>query len=101
MEIVRLRYELYVNPYYNEAQCPEPYGDWEERIEKTAQMLLEVSGKTHPERVAYYRKVEKSFTCTKVRWTELRETGNLRRKANDPRLYPEEIMDRHYGWYLH
>jgi hypothetical protein len=97
LEIVRLRYELYINPYYNEAECPEPYGEWEEKIENITKQLLEICTKTNPERLAFYSKVEKSFICVKIRWTEIRETGNLVRKANDPRLFPLEIMDRHYG----
>ena len=55
----------------------------------------------NPQRESFFVKVLSSFTCVKMRWNEIRETGNLCRVANDPRNYPTEISDMHYGWFMH
>lgn len=52
------------------------------------------------QRKEFYAKQFRSFTCMRMRWTDLRETGSLAKEPKPARNWPTDISERHYGWFL-
>ena len=77
LEILRLQFEYFTNPFYNDideekVQLP-PYGEIEDEIQALSDKLIELCEKEENARVPFYKQVYKSFQNIKVRWRDVRE----------------------------
>ena len=104
LEITRLQYEYFLNPFYNDVddekvQLP-PYGQLEDKIEELSDKLVALCKKEETTRAVFYDQVFKSFRNIKLRWKDYREQASLQLQFLE-KLEVTQFQDRHRGWMCH
>ena len=104
LEIIRLQYEYFTNPFYNDIDDEKvqlaPYGQLEDKIEELSDALVALCKKEETTRAVFYEQVFKSFRNIKLRWKDYRELASIQLMYLE-KLEATQFQDRHKGWMCH